>query len=70
MANRFLTPDFSEIESPLVIVSYELPSGLLRYLSGAIGELMHDENWEDFGDASINQTVQKFIECLSVPTYA
>lgn len=63
----FLTPNMVDIESPLVVRSFEIPSGLLYLLSGAIGELFDVENWEPFGDADVTTTTQILMKCISIP---
>jgi hypothetical protein len=61
MAWRFLTPSVLDINSPLVTVSYSVPSGLLYLLSGALGELCEIENWESFGDSTDIESSMAFI---------
>jgi len=60
----FLTPDFDG-NAPLICRRLALPSFLWQYFNGAFGALIHDYNWEEFGDMPIDDIVQVYINALT-----
>lgn len=59
---RWLTPDTSELEESQVERAIVLPGSLLRFISGALLDLTFSFNWEQFGDASPEETADFFLD--------
>lgn len=60
----WLTPDSSLFSNPLDCRTLTIPGDLWLYVQGALEELAKDYNWEQFGDATPEETSQFFMEVL------
>jgi microcystin-dependent protein len=64
MAQAWLTPDESQLSESQVERTIRLPGSLWSYVTGALALLAEDENWEEFGDATPEDTAQFFADVL------
>lgn len=60
----WLTPDSSLFSNPLDCRTLTIPGDLWLYVQGALEELAKDYNWEEFGDATPEETAQFFMEVM------
>ena len=59
----FLTPDFDGSATDLCR-RLTLPSYLWPYVNGALGELLNEDNWIEFGDMAPADVVQAFQDAI------
>lgn len=59
----FLTPSVGTYVTHRLVL--HIPSLLLPYFTGALDELTHEENWEQFGDLTPAQMAAGFIVVLN-----
>jgi microcystin-dependent protein len=64
MAQAWLTPDESQLSESQVERTVRLPGSLWSYVTGALALLAEVENWEEFGDATPEDTAQFFADVL------
>jgi microcystin-dependent protein len=62
--NAWLTPDESQLSESQVERTIRLPGSLWYLVSGALDLLAQSENWEEFGDATPEDTAQFFTDVL------
>lgn len=60
----WLTPDLSEFSNPQKERSITLPGDLFYLVTGAISQLAEAQNWEQFGDATPEETADFFLGVL------
>lgn len=63
----FLTPDYDG-SAPVVCKRFALPSFLWPLFNGAIGELLNEENYHEFGNMPIDEIIQEFINSFDNAT--
>ena len=64
MAQAWLTPEESQLSESQVERTVRLPGSLWSYVTGALNLLAEAENWEEFGDATPEDTAQFFADVL------
>ncbi len=60
----WLTPDLTELSNPQNERSIVLPGDLFYLVTGALSQLADAENWEQFGDATPEETADFFLGVL------
>lgn len=64
MTQAWLTPDVDQFSESQTERSIILPGSLWLYISGALELLASGENWEEFGTASVEETVSFFSDVV------
>lgn len=64
MAQAWLTPNESQLSESQVERTVRLPGSLWSFITGALNLLAEAENWEEFGDATPEDTAQFFADVL------
>lgn len=60
MKLAFLTPDIATLSAPVHCREIAIPGDLWQYVTGALLVLTKAQNWEQFGDATPEETAQFF----------